>query len=190
MKNAIFLVLGIATLFLMQACHQKKGKNYNQQATKIDQQGLNFIRMAAEGGLAEIKASGIALTKTNNQRIIAFAKMMVSDHTQAGNELKKIKTDNNVTEKDSVSADHQKIIGDLENLPGRAFDKAYMQMMMDDHQQAVSLFSTATTNGEPAIKNFAKKTLPTIQMHLDSANTILASLNSKPGKSNKKSKAH
>jgi len=157
MKNLICLVLGIASMLLVQACHQKRSKNYNREKTTIDRQGSNFIKDAAEGGHAEIKASGIAITKTNNQRVIAFAKMMISDHTRAGEELKKIETNNSITEKDSISADHQKVIGDLSNASGRAFDKSYMQMMVNDHEKAVSLFSGATTNADAEIQNFAKK---------------------------------
>jgi putative membrane protein len=175
MKNLIYLALGVISLLLVQACHEKKSKNYNQEP-QVDQQGLNFIRDANEGGLAEIKASGLAITKTSNQRVVAFAKMMISDHTQAANELQKIEVDKHVTEKDTINGDHQKNISDLTPKSGRAFDKAYMQMMVSDHEKAASLFSSSTTNGDVDIQNFAKKTLPTILMHLDSAKAIFASL--------------
>ncbi|HEY4323846.1 MAG TPA: DUF4142 domain-containing protein [Mucilaginibacter sp.] len=175
MKNLISLVLGVVSMLMVQACHEKRSKNYNQ-ATSVDQQGLNFIEDATEGGLAEVKASGMAITKTSNQRVIAFAKMMITDHTQAGDELKKIETDQRITGKDTISADHQKMIGDLAIKSGRAFDKSYLQMMVNDHEKAVTLFAGATTNSEEEIQNFAKKILPTIQMHLDSAKAILASL--------------
>jgi len=49
-------------------------------------------------------------------------------------------------------------------------------MMVDDHEKAVELFAGATRNNAPEIKSFASKTLPTIQMHLDSSKAILASL--------------
>ncbi|HEY2583009.1 MAG TPA: DUF4142 domain-containing protein [Mucilaginibacter sp.] len=175
MKNLICLVLGVVSMLVVQACHEKRNKNYNQE-TLIDQQGLNFIKDATEGGLAEVKASGMAITKTSNQRVIAFAKIMITDHTQAGDELRKIATDQRVTEKDTISADHQKMIGDLASTSGRAFDKSYLQMMVNDHEKAITLFAGATTNNEEEIQNFAKKIMPVIQMHLDSAKAILASL--------------
>jgi putative membrane protein len=175
MKNLIYLVLGVISILLVEACHEKKSKNYNQE-TLVDQQGLNFIRDGIEGGLTEIKASGLAITKSSNQRVIGFAKMMISDHTQTGNELKKIENDKRVTEADTISGDHQKMISDLTKKSGSNFDKAYMQMMVKDHENAVKLFADATTNNEVEIQNFAKKTLPTLKMHLDSAKVIVASL--------------
>ena len=175
MKNLTYLILGVIAVFLVQACHNKRAKNYNQ-TTLVDIQGLNFITNGIEGGLAEIKASGLAITNSSNQRVIGFAKMMISDHTQAGDKLKKIETDKLVVEKDTINADHQKMITDISKKTGPAFDKAYMQMMVKDHENAVKLFADATTNNESAIQNFAKKTLPIIQMHLDSAKVIVASL--------------
>jgi putative membrane protein len=175
MKNLTYLILGVITVFLVQACHNKRAKNYNQ-TTLVDIQGLNFITNGIEGGLTEIKASGLAITNSSNQRVIGFAKMMISDHNQAGNELRKIETDKLVVEKDTINADHQKMIMDISKKSGPAFDKAYMQMMVKDHENAVKLFADATTNNESAIQNFAKKTLPIIQMHLDSAKAIIVSL--------------
>ncbi|MGN6640118.1 MAG: DUF4142 domain-containing protein, partial [Mucilaginibacter sp.] len=57
-----------------------------------------------------------------------------------------------------------------------AFDKAYMEMMVDGHKEAVDLFRQGKENRANAVQNFAAEYLPTIGMHLDSAKAILASL--------------
>ena len=101
---------------------------------------------------------------------------MLEDHTKAGEELKKLAGDKQVNVKDTIYAPHQQAIGDLSQKSGKEFNKAYMQLMLSDHQQAVKLFTNASKNADPDIKNFAAKTLPTIQMHLDSANAILTTL--------------
>ncbi|MDP9046848.1 MAG: DUF4142 domain-containing protein, partial [Bacteroidota bacterium] len=112
----------------------------------------------------------------SNQRVVALAKMMIDDHTKAGEELKKIETGKLVENKDTINADHQKLIRDISAKTGRAFDRAYIEMMVADHEQATKLFAGATQNNAAAIKDFASKTLPVIQMHLDSAKAIQASL--------------
>jgi putative membrane protein len=175
MKNLIYLVLGVITLLTLPACNSKHGKNYNNE-TLVDADGLSFVRNAAEGGLTEIKASGLALTKTSNQRVLALAKMMIDDHTKAGMELKKIETSKLVVGNDTINAEHRKLIGELTSKTGRAFDKAYIDMMVNDHEQAAKLFAGASRNNAVAIKDFATKTFPVIQMHLDSAKAVQASL--------------
>ena len=81
-----------------------------------------------------------------------------------------------VLETDSISGDHQKMISDLSKEQGAAFDKAYMQMMVTDHEKTIKLFTDASQNTDIEVRNFAAKTLPTIKMHLDSANAILSAL--------------
>jgi putative membrane protein len=183
MKKLVFLLSGIAALLAAQSCQQNKhAKNYNQQEmnysnkTSVDDQGLSLIKNGLEGGLTEIRASSLAKTHSSNPRIISFAGMMITDHTKVGNELKKIEADKQVQGKDVISDDHKHMIANLSSKSGVEFDRAYMQMMVNDHEQAVKLFSDAAENKSATIHDFAKKTLPVIQMHLDSARAINASL--------------
>jgi putative membrane protein len=174
MKNLICLLSGVVALLFIQACQDKHGKNYNKPT--IDENGVMFVKNGMEGNLAEIKASGLAITNSNNQRVIAFAKMMIEDHTKTIDVLKKMATDKQVAEIDTLSSAHRQMIDELSAKNDGLFDKAYLQMMVADHEQAVQLFTSAATNGDSDIKKTASKTLPVIQMHLDSARAILAGL--------------
>jgi putative membrane protein len=173
MKNLIYLA-GLILLFCTQACQDKKGKNYNQ--AQDDQDGVLFIKNGIEGGLMEIKASGMVITKSNNQKVIGLAKMIIDDHTQFQDDLKKLETDKKITETDTISRAHQFQLKDLEQKKGTEFDKAYLQMIVIDHEDAVKLFTNATTNSDSKIRKVAAQNLPTIKMHLDSANAICISL--------------
>ena len=58
-------------------------------------------------------------------------------------------------------------------MQGDAFDKAYMRHMVADHQQDVSEFKQETTAGkDPQLKDWAAKTLPTLQQHLQLAERV------------------
>ena len=60
---------------------------------------------------------------------------------------------------------------------GNDFDKAYIDMMIDDHKEDISEYTKAVDKiGDPAIKAFAKNTLPTLQVHLDSVQAIKAGM--------------
>lgn len=174
MRNLIYLAAGIIFLFCAQACQDKKGKNYNQ--AQDDKDGVLFIKNGIEGGLMEIKASGMVITKSNNQKVIGLAKMIIDDHTQFGDDLKKLETDEKITETDTISQAHQLQLKDLEKKNGTEFDKAYLQMIVVDHEDAVRLFTNATTNADSKIRKVAAQNLPIIKMHLDSANAICIGL--------------
>ncbi|HTH82415.1 MAG TPA: DUF4142 domain-containing protein [Mucilaginibacter sp.] len=177
MKKLIYPLLGVILVCVITSCEDnKRAKNYNNYTAAIDEQGKVFIEKGLEAGLAEIKASKLAMTNSKNPRVINFAKMMISDHTKSGDELEKIGISKRVAEGDTVSAAHQQIIKSLSSKLGVIFDGAYMQMMVNDHEDAIKLFNGAAQNNNTAIQNFAKKTLPTLKMHLDSAKAISASL--------------
>jgi putative membrane protein len=174
MKKLIYLLLA-AGLFISSCQDSRHAKNYNDK-TLVDDEGLAFIKNGLEGGLTEINASGLAKTNSTNPRVISFADMMITQHTQASDELKKIETAKMVDAHDTISMEHQQMIAALKLKKGAEFDKAYIEMMVADHEKALQLFTEATNNTSNLIQNFSRKILPTIQMHLDSAKSIAASL--------------
>jgi putative membrane protein len=66
----------------------------------------------------------------------------------------------------TLDADHQKIHDQLHTMHGEAFDQQYMLVMADDHDQAVKLFRQEDSlSRDSRLKQFAHKTLPTIEEH-------------------------
>ncbi|GAB2689851.1 hypothetical protein GCM10027037_10900 [Mucilaginibacter koreensis] len=175
-KKTMLLGLLALSFCYMEACQDnRRAKNYNNK-TLVDSEGLKFIHDANESGLTEITAANVAIKNSQNPRVVNFAKMMIADHTTVGNGLKKLAADKYVSVGDSIEPEHQTMIKTLSAQQGPAFDKAYMQMMVTDHQQAVSLFHNTTDNTNKALNTFAKENEPKLKMHLDSAKAILASL--------------
>lgn len=80
---------------------------------------------------------------------------------EAGNTGLAKKTTNGTTEADVTNA-----IEKLNNLSGASFDKAYVEMMVTDHQKAVSLFEKASRSADLEVKAYANKYLPVLKKHL------------------------
>ena len=175
-KKTVLLGLLALSLCYMEACQDnRKARNYNNK-TLVDDSGLRFIHDANEAGLTEITAANVAIKTSRNPRVINFAKMMIMEHTAVGNGLKKLATDKYVSINDSITTEHQAMVKTLASKQGSAFDKAYMQMMVTDHQKAITIFHDATNNTNKALNTFARENLSKLTMHLDSAKAILASL--------------
>lgn len=133
----------------------------------------DFTMKAASGGLMEVQLGQIAQTKATDPRVKAFGAMMVQDHSQANDELKRIAATKHINLPGTISEDQQKEIDDMNKKTGKEFDKAYMNMMLDDHKKDIKEFEKASKDLSDAdFKDFAMKTLPTLQKHLDSAQAI------------------
>jgi putative membrane protein len=176
MKTKVLLALLVSALYVIPSCDDpQKAKNYNQETT-VDQSGLNFINTAIDGGRTEVKLANVAQHISQNPRIIRFAKMMIADHTKGIEELKALRKKELINPDDVLSQEHRKLIDSLSKLSGSDFDKAYIQAMIADHKKTADLFKEETQEREASVQAFARKTLPTIEMHLDSAKAIEATL--------------
>jgi putative membrane protein len=152
-------------------------KNVNDSTASTISKASDFATEAASGGMMEVQLGKLAEQKAQSKRVKAFGAMMVKDHTQANDELKAIAAKQNIVLPDSMSNDKKKNLDDLSKKTGNDFDKAYMDMMVDDHKEDVSKFKDAAQNSpDSAVKAFAAKAVPVLQKHLDSAQAIQQSL--------------
>lgn len=145
----------------------------NTDTTPLDEQTGKFVTEAAGGGMMEVTLGQTAQQQAVSQRVKDFGAMMVRDHTKANDELKAIANAKNFTLPATIPEKHQKHVDDLSKKQGKDFDKAYMKMMVNDHEEDVKKFEKAAKeSADASIKDFATRTLPTLRMHLDSARAI------------------
>lgn len=142
-------------------------------AAPLDSMDVAFIRKASMGGKMEVDLGNIAQSNAANDRVKNFGNMMVTDHSQANNELMQFAQSRNVMLSDSLDKKMQDHITSMQQMKGKAFDKHYMGMMVDDHVKDVKEFEKASTSAkDPDLRAWAAKTLPVLQKHLDSAKAI------------------
>lgn len=138
-----------------------------------------FINTAAAANQFEIASSRLALFKTFNPNIRAFASKMVEDHTLIGKNFVAAlsKADTGVTPPPGLGADLDAVMAKLRGTYGPAFEAEYVAAQIKGHQAAVGLFAGYAKGGaNPVMKAFAKATLPTIEMHLSMCYELAASL--------------
>jgi putative membrane protein len=134
-----------------------------------------FVTKAASGGLAEVALGQVASQKASDPKVRQFGQQMVTDHTQANQELQQIAKQQQMAipakPESAETAKQQR----LEAMKGSSFDAAYMKDMVQDHQQDVADFrQEAETGQNPALKGFAQKYLPVLEHHLQMAQTTAA----------------
>jgi putative membrane protein len=140
--------------------------------TVMSNEDKEFVTKAGMGGLAEVQMGNLALQKASNADVKAFAQRMVTDHSKANAELAQFATTKGLALPTELSGEHQSGYEHLNSLSGAAFDKAYMEHMVSDHEKDVAEFDKASTSATDAdLKAWAGKTLPTLKEHLEQAKT-------------------
>jgi putative membrane protein len=134
-----------------------------------------FVQKAAAGGLAEVALGQLAQQNASSQQVKDFGARMVADHSQANQELQQIAQAENLILPTTPDSKDQALQKRLSGLNGAAFEAAYTQDMVRDHQQDIADFKREAQSGQdPALKAFAQKTLPVLQQHLQMAEAALA----------------
>lgn len=166
--------IGITTLSASaQTSDKMAGEHSAASSGKLAPADRQFIRKAAEGGLAEVQLGQLATEKAASPEVKQFGQRMMDDHTKANDQLKQVASEKGVTVPEKLSAQDAATKARLEKLSGKAFDRAYMRDMVADHTKDVSEFRVESkTAKDPDVKNFASQTLPTLEDHLKQAKSI------------------
>ncbi len=126
-----------------------------------------FLKKAIEGSHGELDAAQMALKKSQNDQVKQFAQKMVDDHTAMLNDLHQVEQGQTLKYQDTASPAAKRMAAKLRLLKGAAFDKAYVDGMVKDHEGDVQDFTKEVETGKnDAIKGAAEKSLPTIKEHL------------------------
>jgi putative membrane protein len=135
----------------------------------------DFVTKVAMSDMLEIETSQLALSRQPDADTKPFAEKRVSDHQQTSRELKQLVDSGKVKAPlpASLDADLQKKLVDLKAKMGKDFDRAFDQMQVQAHEEAVALFEEYSKAGDNAeLKAWAAKTLPHLKEHLEMAKKL------------------
>jgi putative membrane protein len=128
-----------------------------------------FVQKAEESGEFEIASGDLAKHKAHGPDVQKFAAQMVTDHTAAGEKLKAAAGKAGVpAEKvNKMGEQHAADMAKLQNAKDAEFDALYINIQIQAHEEAVTLFRDYAKNGDdPDLRRFAQETLPTLELHL------------------------
>ena len=146
--------------------------NLNAQDKSNDTTAKYFIIQASIGNLQEIAIAKLAVEKAVNPEIKDFAKRMITDHTNAQNQLMQlIKSRGFQIPNEATDTPVEDMM--LKNKSGNDFDREYVHMMVPDHGLTVKTFEKYTIMGkDPSVIAFAQQTLPVLKEHLAAITAI------------------
>ncbi|HLZ43666.1 MAG TPA: DUF4142 domain-containing protein [Candidatus Sulfotelmatobacter sp.] len=177
LTSLLVFSFGTAMTVSSAVAQQDKNTNKTEMSSKASA-GMTttdntFIKQAAEGGLAEVELGKLAAEKASNEQVKKFGQRMVDDHSKANDQLKDVAAQKHIDLPTELSAKDKATKARLEKLSGEQFDRAYMSDMVKDHKKDVAEFARESQSSkDPAVKNFARETLPTLREHLKEAEKL------------------
>jgi putative membrane protein len=164
-------LLAATTAFAQTPPAAPGGAKMEMSSAAMSAQG--FLSEAAHGNLAEVELGKLAASHASSPDVKAFGQKMVTDHGKTLVEIKALAAQKSVTLPAKIDAKHQAEQDKLAVLSGTAFDRAYVQAMVADHQKDVAEFKhQASMNADNDVKAWAAKTLPTLEEHLQMVQTL------------------
>jgi len=146
-----------------------------QSLAKADQA---MLKQLAQANIAEIEAGRIALDKSQNTEVKAFAQQMIDEHSKGLREVLTVAQSKGVVLPTEPDAKHKAMGKKLQRLSGDAFDREYAaQAGISDHKAAHAYVQKVQSDAKDAdVKALAAKLEPTIARHLGHVETLSASL--------------
>ena len=150
-----------------------------QRATSIGpvltSQDRDFLERATKGNNGEIAIGGLATKRALRPEVLQFGAMMVSDHRAANAQLGAVARQLGIHALPTSLGDHQAAYDRLIDRRRDPFDSEFMQVMIDDHTQAVLLYRGEVAGGvDPRLRQYAAAMLPKIEAHLAHAKSLAA----------------
>lgn len=131
-----------------------------------------FLVDAAEISLLEIELGKMMVTNGTLQDVKAMGNMMQSEHQAMYDEVKALAAKRNISIPAALSEKGKEHYRKLaEKRQGAEMDKAYCDMMIDGHKDAIHEFEKASgeTDKDAEVSAWATNSLPALHKHLDHA---------------------
>lgn len=131
----------------------------------------SFLTDAIQINLAEIAVGDLAQKNGGSDDVKAFGKMLVDDHTASNQKATSLAQANGVTPPNEPKPADKDAQQNLAKLSGPEFDREFGKAMVKGHKEAIVTFEAAS-KGDDDVAKFAQETLPTLQKHLEQAQSI------------------
>jgi putative membrane protein len=133
-----------------------------------------FLTEAIQINLAEISVGNLAEKNGGSEDVKSFGKMLIEDHTASNTKATSLAQANGITPPTEPNAEEKKMHDELAKLSGTEFDREFAKAMVKGHEDAIAKFEAAS-KGDDDVAKFAQETLPTLQEHLKTAQSLASS---------------
>ena len=131
-----------------------------------------FLTDAMKGDNSEVALGKIAQSKGASQGVKDLGTMLVTDHGAHKTEVAALAQQNGVAATDDIKDEAKTLETKLNGLSGAAFDKAFVDATVEDHQKDIAKYEAQAKSSDAQTAALANKTLPTLRKHLEAAQKL------------------
>ena len=132
-----------------------------------------FLEDAMKGDNTEVAMGKLAVSNGGSAQTRAYGKMLIHDHGAHRLKVAALERGMGMHPTMALSEDGMKSRQMMMAMHGTAFDSAFKQDMIDDHQKDIAKYEDeANSATSPKLRMLAQDTLPTLHKHLDGANAL------------------
>ncbi len=109
-----------------------------------------FLEKSSQGNVTEVETAKLALKKSQNADVRAFAQKMIHDHQSLGKQMAPFLAQVGLKPSISLNTEHQHLYNKLSEASGTDFDKQYVEAMVKDHHADLRDFQDEANSTEDA----------------------------------------
>ena len=170
------LLLATAALGLSVGVNAQSPSNPPPPAPAPTGAAMPYLQIAGESDVFEVTSSQIAIQRSQNPRVRAFASMLIDHHTRTTNiTLAQAKAAGLMPPPAVLGQGTRTQIDQLLAAPAADFDRVYLTQQVPAHEQALAVQTTYSRQGDKGpLRTAAKGAIPIITAHLRQARTLQA----------------
>jgi putative membrane protein len=156
------------------------GEHSATSEAMVNPMDQKFMTQTAQSGMMEVQLAQLALQKAASQEVKDYARQLEQDHSKANDELKTLAQQKNINLPADMGTKHQSHMTKFQNMSAEQFDREYIKTMAGNHRNSIREFQKQADRAmDSHVKEFAAKTLPTLQTHLQRAQELQTSTRSR-----------
>jgi putative membrane protein len=141
-----------------------------------------FMVDAAEMNFQAIMLSQLAQERSTDQKVKSLAKNLVDTHQKMNTDLQSLGSQKSIAVPTAATNEVMNDYNQLSDKTPKDFDNAYLNMILDNHQDAIDRFENYTSgncdNCDEGIKVWAMGLIPDMRIHLQEIKDLKQSLSS------------
>ena len=136
-----------------------------------DRASERFLKTAIEGNLAEVQMGQLAKEKGGSDAVRTFGEMLEKDHSDANQKALQAASSMGLTPPTAPNSKQKADYDRMSKLTGAKFDHEFARHMVADHKKDIREYENETKKHDAA-SSYASETLPTLQKHLEAAESL------------------
>jgi putative membrane protein len=149
------------------------GRAEDKKPTREPFDDVAFAEVTAMDAMHQVELGKIGSAQAKRDEVKMFAEALHKDHAAAHEQLKAVAKAANITLPVKMGEKYQQRVNAFRNYKGENFDRDFLKYQIESHTESAAMFTRASKDARnKTIKDFAAKTLPTLQKHLEHARKL------------------